>query len=92
VVHVDEEVLADPSAPGVSMLEDGTDGRVAAGGYPPAAPTDPDVRNSRIRLLSLRFRCAAIDGVDDTRGCQGVVAQQALEMLPGHLGRMRASV
>jgi len=25
VVHVDEEVLADPEAPGVSMLEDGTD-------------------------------------------------------------------
>ena len=25
VVHVDEEVLADPQAPGVSMLEDGTD-------------------------------------------------------------------
>ncbi|MGB5659097.1 MAG: hypothetical protein WBO54_06395 [Thermoanaerobaculia bacterium] len=25
VVHVDEEVLADTQAPGVSMLEDGTD-------------------------------------------------------------------
>ena len=68
------------------------DGRVAPGGYPPRAPTDPDVRDSRIRLLGLRFRCAAIDGVDDAWGRQGVVAQQSLEMLPSHLGRMRASV
>jgi hypothetical protein len=28
-------------------------GRVAPGGYPPGAPTDPDVRISRIRLLGL---------------------------------------
>ena len=34
-------------------------GRVAAGGYPPAAPTDPDVPHSRIRLLDLRLRCNA---------------------------------
>ena len=27
------------------------DGRGAAGSYPPGAPTDPDVRNSRNRLL-----------------------------------------
>ena len=32
-------------------------GRVAAGSYPPAAPTDPDVPNSGIRLLKLCLRC-----------------------------------
>ena len=30
--------------------------RVAPGGYPPEAPTDPDVRDSRIRLLGERIR------------------------------------
>ena len=29
---------------------------MAPGGYPPGAPADPDVRNSRIRLLETRFR------------------------------------
>jgi hypothetical protein len=28
-------------------------GRVGPGGCPPGPPTDPDVRNSRIRLLGL---------------------------------------
>jgi len=31
-------------------------GWVAPGSYPPGAPTDPDVRNSRIRLLGLTLR------------------------------------
>jgi hypothetical protein len=31
-------------------------GRVAPGGFPPGAPTDPDVRDSRIRLLASRLR------------------------------------
>ena len=30
--------------------------RVAPGDYSPGAPTDPDVQNSRIRLLSSRLR------------------------------------
>ena len=33
-------------------------GRVAGGGYPPPAPTDPDMRNSRIRLLGSWIRYA----------------------------------
>ena len=33
--------------------------RVAPGGCPPGAPTDPDVRNSRIRLLGARVRYVA---------------------------------
>src|SRR6266403_1072073 len=32
--------------------------RVAAEGCPPAAPTDPDVQNSRIRLFRTRIRYA----------------------------------
>jgi uncharacterized protein (UPF0276 family) len=32
--------------------------RVAAGGCPPAAPTDPDVQNSRIRIFGTRIRYA----------------------------------
>jgi len=32
--------------------------RVAPGGRPPGAPTDPDVRDSRIRLFVTRFHCA----------------------------------
>jgi len=31
-------------------------GRVTAGDCSPAVPTDPDMRNSRIRLLSLSKR------------------------------------
>jgi hypothetical protein len=29
---------------------------VAPGGFPPGAPTDPDVRDYRIRLFDLRVR------------------------------------
>jgi hypothetical protein len=32
--------------------------RVAPGGHPPGAPTDPDVQNYRIRLFVTRFHCA----------------------------------
>ena len=32
--------------------------RVALGGCPPRAPTDPDVRNSRIRLFEAEVRYA----------------------------------
>ena len=38
----------------------------------PGAPTDPDLRDSRIRLLGLRARCATVDAVNDARGEQGV--------------------
>ena len=46
-------------------------GRVATGSCPPAAPTDPDVRHSRIRLLELRNRCTTVHTVYDTRGASG---------------------
>jgi len=40
-------------------------GRVALGGCPPRAPTDPDVRNCRIRLFETQIRYAG-------RACAGV--------------------
>ena len=43
---------ADPQLVDVALA------RVAAGGCPPAAPTDPDVQNSRIRLFGTRIRYA----------------------------------
>ena len=39
--------------------------RVAAGSYPPAAPTDPDVPHSSIRLLGLWTRYATVHTVHD---------------------------
>jgi hypothetical protein len=38
--------------------------RVAPDGCPPRAPTDPNVRNERIRLLMLSLRCATADRVN----------------------------
>ena len=38
--------------------------RVAAGSYPPAAPTDPDVPHSSIRLLGLWTRYATVHTVN----------------------------
>ncbi len=35
--------------------------RVDPGGCPPGSPTDPDVRNSRIRLLESSLRCGSVD-------------------------------
>ena len=48
-VHVEGETLPSPPAPAVH-------GWVALGGYPPRAPTDPDMQNSRIRLLGVGIR------------------------------------
>ena len=53
---------------------------------PPAAPTDPDVQISRIRLLGLRPRCDAVDAVNDSYGRQRVALQQPSEAFPDHLG------
>ena len=59
-------------------------GRVAPGDRSPGAPTDPDVRISRIRLLGLRVRCAQVDAVNDTHRRQRKALQQALETWPWH--------
>ena len=55
--------------------EAGTRGRVALGSCLPRAPTDPDVRISRIRLLRLRLRCGSVDAVDDSSRRQRVALQ-----------------
>src|SRR5882724_506414 len=49
------DIVAVPQVGGLHHL---SFARVAAGGCPPAAPTDPDVQNSRIRLFGTRIRYA----------------------------------
>ena len=44
-----------------------TSSRVAPGNHFPEAPTDPDVRISRIRLFSPRLRYVTVEG--RMRGC-----------------------
>ena len=56
--------------------------RVAAGSCPPATPTDPDVRNSRIRLLELRNRCTTIHTVYDAWGSERVAGEQLVDQHP----------
>ena len=58
--------------------------RVAPGRLRPGAPTDPDVRNSRIRLLGLWIRCASIDALDDSRSRQWPSTDEAFESPPRH--------
>jgi hypothetical protein len=56
--------------------------RVARGGCPPRAPTDLDVRDSRIRLLGSGTRCEAVDRVDDACRGKRVSLDEASEPLP----------
>jgi hypothetical protein len=42
-------------------------GRVASGNCSPEAPTDPDVRDYRIRLFGARFRYVTVE--ERMRGC-----------------------
>src|SRR5262249_5141545 len=53
--------LAPPSAVGLCLraggAEPGATGRVAPGVYCPGAPSDPDVRDCRIRLFKQFVRC-----------------------------------
>lgn len=55
----------------LELASPAVEGRVAPGGRPPGAPTDPDVRNSRIRLLELGSLRSAVDRVDDPHMRQG---------------------
>ena len=64
---------------------DGRRGRVALGSCPPRAPTDPDVRVSRIRLFGLRLCCVPVDAVDDPDRRQRIAPQQITETVPHHL-------
>ena len=80
VVHVDADELGDNVEAGQAVLESGAGGRVAPGGCPPGAPTDPDVPNSGIRLLGLRIRCAAVAPAHTrlVRHPRGVLARVAI--------------
>ena len=83
-------------APDARLNKEGVFGVACGGGsvravgspreLPPAAPTDPDVRISRIRLLGLRSRCDTVDAVNDSCRRQRVALQQPLESFPYHLG------
>ena len=64
--------------------------RVARGGYPPGAPTDPDVPNSGIQLLGLRTRCPTVNAADDARWGEGIVAEETPKRLPAQVGYPRA--
>src|SRR5262249_56350822 len=65
--------------------------RVAPGDRSPGAPTDPDVRISRIRLVESRFR-RGVDAVHDSRTWQWVALEQLVETLPVHARVARAAV
>jgi len=84
MLHVDQDPLA-PDGALAGTLDDGTRGRVALGGFPPRAPTDPDMQISRIRLLKLRLRCGSVDAVDDPDRRQRIPPQQITESIPHHL-------
>ena len=61
-------------------------GRVAPGCYQLGAPTDPDMRDSRIRLLKSWFRNATSTLMDNTRLRQREPLKQLVEPLPGPMG------
>ena len=57
-------------------------GRVATGSYPPVAPTDLDLPNSRIRLLGLWFLYASVYAMDEPWRRESVVLGQTVEAGP----------
>ena len=66
-------------------------GWVALGGCPPRAPTDPDVRNSRIRLLGVEDSLLSVQSVHDSGWCKRVPGQEPSKRLPGPVSGMGAS-
>lgn len=64
-------------------------GRVAPGGSPPGAPTDPDVRNSRIRLFGLRIRCK--EGSREAPERKRVALQQPCHAVPSQVSALGAA-
>jgi hypothetical protein len=66
-IHSDIETLRKDGTGAESEIEERGHGWVAPGSYPPGAPTDPDVRNSRIRLLRSALRCVTVNTVNHAR-------------------------
>ena len=64
---------------------------MALGGYPPKAPTDPDVQNSRIRLLGVENSLLSVQSVHDSRCCKRVPGQEPSIRLPGPVAGVGAS-
>lgn len=56
--------------------------RVGQGSRLPRPPTDPDVRNSRIRLFRLRVRCVMVPRMHRCGGRQRESGKQPIECLP----------
>ena len=67
-------------------------GRVATGDCSPAAPTDPDVPDSGIRLLGLWRRCATVNTVNYTRWGERIALGQTDKLLPRHPGMPGATI
>ncbi len=65
--------------------------RVAPGGFPPGAPTDPDVPHSGIRLLRSSVRCETEHRVDQHRSRKREPLQQPVELIPLQPARPRAA-
>ena len=65
--------------------------RVGQGGYPPRPPTDPDVRDSRIRLVRLWIRYPDGDLVNDSGVGQWVPAQKVMKVGPTLLSFLRSA-
>src|ERR1700760_4159289 len=65
--------------------------RVDLGGYPPRPPTDPYVRDYRIRFLRSQVRYASSDLMTDFRVGQWIALQQKIELCPFDLGVSRAA-
>ena len=66
------------------------DRRVARGGFPPRAPTDPYVQDYRIRLLGSCTRClGAVHRVNDSGRRKRVSRKQPRKSLPAHTAARR---
>ena len=70
----------------------GKPGRVTAGDYSPAVPTDPDVPVSGIRLLGLGNRCMSVDAVNNTRLGERIVRRETDKLYPRHAPMPRAAM
>src|SRR5262249_23464678 len=59
---------------------------------PPRAPTDPYVRDYRIRLLGLGTRCETIDRLHHTGGWKRIPLKHRAKPIPSHPCAVRAPV
>ena len=66
--------------------------RVAPGRCRPGAPTDPYVRDWRIRFLESQFRCAAVNRMNSAHGHQRIALEKMSEHFPRHLALAVAAI